>query len=112
MKPLKEVLQSIRKNVSKSSKAQDTWLQSSKQNKQGDWINSNVRSIKEIVDCSDDDTFFNIWIKCTENGAKELDHLIESELIPNGLRVLEETEKLSKEGTSVRFMIARPRNAS
>ena len=95
MKQLKEILHTIRNKVSKTSKSQDTWFQSSKQNKDGQWI-----------------VFFNIWVKCTEDGAKELDHLIETELIPNGLRILDETEKLSKEGTAVRYMIARPLKAS
>jgi|TARA_R100001510_G_scaffold57598_1_gene66364 hypothetical protein len=112
MKQLKEILHTIRNKVSKTSKSQDTWFQSSKQNKDGQWINDNVRSVKDIVDCSDDNVFFNIWVKCTEDGAKELDHLIETELIPNGLRILDETEKLSKEGTAVRYMIARPLKAS
>ena len=54
--------------------------------------------------------FFNVWVKLEEGSAEELDTLIEEQLIPNGLRILEDTEMSSKDGASVRYMIARPLN--
>ena len=73
----------------------------------GVWHNQNA-TISDVVNCTDDDMFFNIWARLEDETAEELDQFIEEQLVPNGLRILADTEMASKDGNAVRFMIARP----
>ena len=109
MKKLNNILKSVRQTIENNTKESSLWLQSSKQDKDGAWHNQNA-TVSDIVNCTDDDMFFNVWARLEEGTAEELDTFIEEQLIPNGLRILADTEMSSKDGTSVRFMIARPLN--
>lgn len=109
MKKLNNILKSVRQTIEDNTKESSLWIQSSKQDKDGAWHNKNA-TVSDIVNCTDDDMFFNVWARLEEGTAEELDTFIEEQLIPNGLRILADTEMSSKDGTSVRYMIARPLN--
>ena len=109
MKKLNNILQSVRQTIQDNAKESFLWLQSSKQDKDGVWHNQNA-TVSDIINCTDDEMFFNVWVKLEEGSAEELDTLIEEQLIPNGLRILEDTEMSSKDKNAVRFMIARTLN--
>ena len=105
----KKALNDVRRSIQQNTKESLLWLQSSKQNEDDMWINEPT-TVEQIVKCTDDSIFHNVWVKLEEGSAEELDSFIEEQLIPNGLRILEETEKQSDNGSAVRFMIARPMN--
>jgi len=107
MKKLNNILKSVRQTIENNTKESSLWLQSSKQDKDGVWHNQNA-TISDVVNCTDDDMFFNIWARLEDDTAEELDQFIEEQLVPNGLRILADTEMSSKDGNAVRFMIARP----
>jgi len=102
------MLSNIRNTIS-NRLSSNIWLQKSWKDKNDEWRNDDA-TIQEIVKCKDDSIFYNIWMNLKEGSEKELDTLIEEQLIPNQLGILTDTEKVSSSGTSVRFMIARPLN--
>ena len=105
----KKALNDVRRSIQQNTKESLLWLQASRQDEDDMWINESV-TIDQIVNCTDDNVFHNVWVKLEEGSAEELDSFIEEQLIPNGLRILQETEKQSSNGSAVRFMIARPMN--
>jgi hypothetical protein len=106
MKHIKAVLTNVRKAIT-DSQSSLLRLQSSFQDSDNVWHNDTA-SINQIVNCTDDSKFFNVWVRLEEGATEELNTFIEEQLVPNNLRILEDTEKPSKDGKSVRFMIARP----
>ena len=109
MKKLKSVLNDVRQVIKNNANKSSLWIQSSKKDDDGVWSNDNA-TISDILNCEDDNMFFNLWMKLEKGSAEELSSFIEEHLVPNNLRILEDTENLSKDGNSVRFMIARPLN--
>jgi len=95
----------------------DLWLSRSKETANG-WDNQ-ATSIEVLLDDPSDEYFYNVWCNCTDDGIKALDSFVETELIPNGLRLLAgkdhgngkvdpDTRTFSRDGQSVRYMIANP----
>jgi len=109
MKKLKSVLKDVREVIKNNANKSSFWIQWSKKNDDGVWENDKA-TISDILNCKDDNMFFNLWMTLKDSSAKELSSFIEEHLVPNNLRILEDTENLSKDGKSVRFMIARPLN--
>jgi len=108
MKHIKEVLSNMKKIINKNQNSGNIWISRSSQNDNGAWTNE-PSSIDVLMQDKSDNLFYNVWCKLSDDSPKELDEFIEAELVPNGLRLLEDTQTLSKDKGSVRYMIARPR---
>tara|TARA_R100000664_G_scaffold25484_1_gene35488 strand:+ start:1276 stop:1614 length:339 start_codon:yes stop_codon:yes gene_type:complete len=108
MKHIKEVLSKVKEVIAKNQKSKNIWVSRSKQNDNGKWVNE-PSSIDALLQDKSDDYFYNAWCKLTEDSPNDINKFIETELIPNDLWILEDTQTLSKDEGSVRFMIARPR---
>jgi len=108
MKHIKEVLSKVKEVIAKSQKSSNIWISRSYQNDNGAWTNE-PSSIDVLMQDKTDNLFYNVWCKLSDDSPEELDEFIETELVPNGLRLLEDTQTLSKDKGSVRFMIARPK---
>tara|TARA_R100000315_G_C5151896_1_gene87068 strand:- start:203 stop:541 length:339 start_codon:yes stop_codon:yes gene_type:complete len=108
MKHIKEVLSNIKEVISKNQKSSNIWVSRSYKDSSDNWTNE-TSSIDALLQDNSDKMFYNAWCKLSDDSPKELDKFIETELIPNGLRLLEDTQTLSRDKGSVRYMIARPR---
>ena len=103
----KKIMKKFRKVAEQKADSQydNIWLQ--KSTKTDDGYNNETTSVNELISSASDDVFFNIWCKTNEEGLAEMDEFVEKELLPRGMRLLEDTELLSKDKGSVRYMIAR-----
>lgn len=81
------------------------WLQRSKPTDDG--YENQTTSLNAMLDDKSDEFIYNVWARATEEGLAEMDNFVETELLPKGLRLLEDTELVSKDNGSVRYMIAR-----
>ena len=81
------------------------WLQRSKE-VDGEYINQST-SVDVLMSDKTDEWIYNLWSKVSEEGVAEMDNFVETELLPKGLRLLEDTELVSGDKGSVRYMIAR-----
>ena len=103
----KQIMKGIRKIAEQKADSlyDNIWLQ--KSTKTDDGYNNETTSVNELISSVSDDVIFNLWCKTTEDGLSEMDEFVETELLPRGMRLLEDTELLSKDKGSVRYMIAR-----
>ena len=81
------------------------WLQRSKE-VDGQYVNQST-SVDVLMSDTTDEWIYNLWGKISEEGVAEMDNFVETELLPKGLRLLEDTELVSGDKGSVRYMIAR-----
>ena len=81
------------------------WLQRSKE-VDGAYINEST-SLDVLMSDTTDEWIYNLWSKVSEEGLAEMDNFVETELLPKGLRLLEDTQLVSGDKGSVRYMIAR-----
>ena len=103
----KKIMKKFRKVAEQKADSQydNIWLQ--KSTKTDDGYDNENTSVNELISSVSDDVIFNLWCKTTEDGLSEMDEFVETELLPRGMRLLEDTELLSKDKGSVRYMIAR-----
>ena len=112
MKHIKDILEKMRATASRTpdSKYSDIWLQRSTQDENGTYVNQNT-NVETLKSDTSDKFIYNLWARISDDGLKEMDDFVETELIPNGMFLLNsekhQTEKVSGDGQSVRYMIAR-----
>jgi len=105
---LAKILKRIR-NIAKQmpeSEYENVWLQRSKANDDGTYTNQTTNVDTLVADTSDE-FIYNIWARATEDGLADMDKFVEVELLPKGMRLLQDTELVSSDKGSVRYMIAR-----
>ena len=105
---LAKILKRIR-NIAKQmpeSEYENVWLQRSKANDDGTYTNQTTNVDTLVADTSDE-FIYNIWARATEEGLADMDKFVEVELLPRGMRLLQDTELVSGDKGSVRYMIAR-----
>ena len=88
------------------SEYENVWLQRSKANDDGTYTNQTTNVDTLVADASDE-FIYNIWARTTEDGLADMDKFVEVELLPKGMRLLQDTELVSSDKGSVRYMIAR-----
>ena len=88
------------------SEYENVWLQRSKANDDGTYTNQTTNVDTLVADTSDE-FIYNIWARATEEGLADMDKFVEVELLPKGMRLLQDTELVSGDKGSVRYMIAR-----
>ena len=88
------------------SEYENVWLQRSKANDDGTYTNQTTNVDTLVADASDE-FIYNIWSRATEDGLADMDKFVEVELLPKGMRLLQDTELVSSDKGSVRYMIAR-----
>ena len=112
MKHIKDILEKMRATASRTpdSKYSDIWLQRSTKDEDGTYVNQNT-NVETLKSDTSDKFIYNLWARISDDGLKEMDDFVETELIPNGMFLLNsekhQTEKVSGDGQSVRYMIAR-----
>ena len=114
MKTLKSILSEIRSKADKASQVgyNSLWLQRSKKLDNNSYDNQTT-NIQQAIEDKSTEYIYNVWVKCTDEGIKEMENFVETELIPNGMSLFKdrETDKyketLAKDKSAVRFMIAR-----
>ena len=105
---LAKILKRIR-NIAKQmpeSEYENVWLQRSKANDDGTYTNQTTNVDTLVADTSDE-FIYNIWSRATEDGLADMDKFVEVELLTRGMRLLQDTELVSSDKGSVRYMIAR-----
>ena len=70
-----------------------------------------IKQFAGVADKAPERPFYNVWSDLSEDGLSDFDKFVETELIPNGMRTLRDTAKLSSDQGSIRYMIARPINS-
>ena len=89
---------------------ENVWLQKSKQTEDGKYINLST-TVDQMISDKTDEYIYNVWSDLSEDGLSDFDKIVETELIPNGMRTLRDTANLSSDQGSIRYMIARPMNS-
>lgn len=108
MAKLKSILKSFSSLADKAPEQEyeNLWLQRSKENDDGTYTNQPTNI--EVLKSDTTDTYvYNAWARTTKDGLADMDKFVEEELIPNGMRLLRDTQMLSGDSGSIRFMIAR-----
>jgi len=112
MTKIKDLLKSFAGIANKAPERpyENVWLQKSKQIEGDKYVNLST-TVDQMMNDKTDEYIYNVWSELSEDGLSDFDNFVETELIPNGLRTLENTAKLSKDKGSIRYMIARPMNS-
>ena len=112
MTKIKDLLKSFAGIANKAPERpyESVWLQKSKQNDDGTYQNIKT-TVEQMMNDTTDEYIYNVWSEFSEDGAEDFNEFVETELIPNGMRTLESTAKMSKDKGSIRYMIARPINS-
>ena len=110
MTQLKDILKSFASIADKAPEKEydNIWLQRSKQDENNPKKYINQTTNMEVLSADKTDEFvYNVWAKMTEDGLADMDKFVEEELLPRSMRLLQQTQRVSGDGNSVRYMIAR-----
>jgi cobalamin biosynthesis Co2+ chelatase CbiK len=111
MTKLKELLKSFTGIAEKAPEQpyETLWLQKSKKIDNDEYENVST-TVEEMMNDKTDEYIYNVWAEFSSDGLTDFDNFVENELIPNGMRTIQNTALFSKDEMSIRYMIARPKS--